>query len=94
MYHKKITSQIKFEINQIGKLSEAYQGLFIKCKDNELDIIEITALASVLHSFYNGIEKIFEIIAKRLISQLRKANNSIEIYLYKCPRIYLKGMLL
>lgn len=66
MYHKKITSQIKFEINQIDKLFEAYQGLFIKCKENEPDIIETTALASVLHSFYNGIEKIFELIGKKI----------------------------
>lgn len=66
MYHEKIASQIKFEINQIDKLFEAYQGLFIKCKENEPDIIETTALASVLHSFYNGIEKIFEIIGKKI----------------------------
>ena len=66
MYHDKITSQIKFEINQIDKLFETYQGLFIKCKENEPDIIETTALASVLHSFYNGIEKIFEIIGKKI----------------------------
>jgi hypothetical protein len=66
MYHEKVASQIKFEINQIDKLFYAYEELFAKCKESKPDIIELTALASVLHSFYNGIEKIFEIIAKKI----------------------------
>ncbi|HOJ11801.1 MAG TPA: hypothetical protein PK733_14575 [Clostridiales bacterium] len=66
MFPEKTISQIKFEIKQIDKLLRAYEELFNKCQDSEPELIEITALASVLHSFYNGIEKIFEIIAKRI----------------------------
>ena len=34
------------------------------------DIVEITVMGSIVHSFYNGIEKLFEIIAKRIDSSV------------------------
>ena len=40
--------------------------LIKKCDDTEPEIIELTALASVLHSFYNGVENIFILIAKNI----------------------------
>ncbi|MDD2401928.1 MAG: hypothetical protein PHI90_10425 [Clostridia bacterium] len=39
-------------------------------QDSEPDLIELTALASVLHSIYNGIEKIFVLIAKKVDKDL------------------------
>ncbi len=61
----KIVSQIQFEIEQIDHLFDAYQALFFHASQPvEPNLIEITALASVLHSFYNGLENIFVRIAK------------------------------
>lgn len=80
MYPKKIASNIQFEIQQIDKLFEKYNSLFDKCSRSEPDLIELTALASVLYSFYNGIENIFLTIAKKLIKKCLKESSGIEIY--------------
>ncbi len=59
-----IKKKIKFEISEIDAEIKAYKPLLEKCKIKKPDFIEMTALASALHSFYNGIEKIFVIISK------------------------------
>ncbi|AZR74514.1 hypothetical protein BBF96_14640 [Anoxybacter fermentans] len=63
---EKVISSIMFEIKQIDQLFESYKTLLNHCKENKPDLIELTALASVLHSFYNGIENIFLQIAKKI----------------------------
>jgi len=62
----KAISLIRFEIEQVNKLLESYELLIEKCKLSEPDLIEITAAASVIHSFYNGVEKIFLTIGKHI----------------------------
>ena len=62
--------KIQFEIEQIDRLIETYSELLEKCRQNEPDKIEITALGSVLHSFYNGLENIFSVIAKEVDTNL------------------------
>lgn len=61
---EKVPSQVKFEMEQIDQLFEAYADLLRRAQESAPDLIEITALASVLHSFYNGLENIFLSIAK------------------------------
>lgn len=61
---EKTISRIKFEIEQIDRLLESYEDLLAKTHRTTPDLIEITAIASVLHSFYNGLENIFLTIAK------------------------------
>ncbi|MBI1878128.1 MAG: hypothetical protein HYR94_07865 [Chloroflexi bacterium] len=61
---KKVIAQVEFEIGQIEELLEAYSDLVERANQSEPNLIEITALASVLHSFYNGLENIFLSIAK------------------------------
>ena len=61
---KKACSQIRFELGQIEQLLDTYKDLLAECRDREPDLIKMTAVASVLHSFYNGIESIFLSIAK------------------------------
>lgn len=61
---EKVVSQVKFEIGQIDHLLESYTDLLEKVRKETPDLVEITALASVLHSFYNGLENIFLSIAK------------------------------
>lgn len=63
---KKVISQIKFEIEQIDELFLSYDSLFSRIKTAKPNIVEVTALASVLHSFYNGLENIFLWIAKEI----------------------------
>ncbi|MBD3376613.1 hypothetical protein GF406_16375 [candidate division KSB1 bacterium] len=62
----KAIAQINLEISQIDDLLASYDHLFARTNQNEFNLVEITALASVLHSFYNGIENIFLCIAKRI----------------------------
>ena len=66
MSNEKLISHIQFEIQQIDKLFDVYDELLMKCKEKEPDLVEVTATASVLHSFYNGLENIFQIIGKRI----------------------------
>jgi len=68
--HERTITQIKFEIGQIDKLFASYSELLNHAQNNEPNLVEITALASVLHSFYNGLENIFLTIAKRIDSQI------------------------
>ncbi len=61
---KRVISQIEFEIDQLEQLLEAYADLLARAKESKPGLIEVTAQASVLHSFYNGLENIFLSIAK------------------------------
>ncbi|MBI5830258.1 MAG: antitoxin [Chloroflexi bacterium] len=61
---EQIVSDIKFEIEQIDKLLETYTDLLAKAQTGKPDLVETTAIGSVLHSFYNGLENVFLAIAK------------------------------
>ncbi|MBI3537838.1 MAG: hypothetical protein HY070_09805, partial [Chloroflexi bacterium] len=63
---KKVISEIEFEISQIEQLLATYADLLKRAQDRSPDTVEIAAIASVLHSFYNGIEKIFLSVAKAM----------------------------
>lgn len=52
----KIISQIEFEISQIDQLFIAYSDLLERAQNNTPDLVEVTTVASVLHSFYNGLK--------------------------------------
>lgn len=71
-----IKEQIKFNINEIDKLLMEYDLIFKKVKMHVPDIFDMTILGSVLHSFYNGVEKIFEIIAKNVDNKVPIGNKS------------------
>ena len=61
---ERVVSQVRFELAQIAQLLAAYADLFTRVQQRPPDLVEITAIASVLHSFYNGVENIFLSIAK------------------------------
>lgn len=63
---EKVISQVKFELSQIDELVDSYLSIFGKARKKTPDLMELTVLASVLHSFYNGLENIFLCIAKRI----------------------------
>jgi hypothetical protein len=61
---EKVISQVDLEVKQIDQLLESYADLLKRVQKNTPDLVEVTAVASVLHSFYNGLENIFLAIAK------------------------------
>ena len=61
---EKMTSQIRFEIEQIDRLFESYPELLKRVQKEEPNLVEITALGSIVHSFYNGVENIFLSVSK------------------------------
>ncbi|MGA3325513.1 MAG: hypothetical protein ABSF45_13660 [Terriglobia bacterium] len=52
--------QVALERRQLHRLFLAYHPLLEKCAVSSPDYIELSALAAMLHSFYNGIENIFK----------------------------------
>jgi len=61
-----IRQDILDSVEDIGELLASYELLFTRLEQNEPDNIELAALGTVLHSFYNGIEGIFLLIAKQI----------------------------
>ena len=51
-----VVSQVTFEIGQIDQLLAVYADLVERIQQRPPDLVEITAMASVLHFFYNGLE--------------------------------------
>lgn len=58
--------KIVLEISKIDLLFEKAEPLFRLCALKEPDFIELSALSSVLHSYYNGLENIFLVISKNM----------------------------
>ena len=63
-------TRVTFEIEQIDQLLIAYADLLNLVHQRPPNIVEVAALASVLHSFYNGLENIFLSIAKGIDQQV------------------------
>ena len=59
-----VAIKIKHELSRIDKLLVDIKPLLDLCKIKEPDIIEMTAAAQVLHSFYNGVESIMVLLFK------------------------------
>ena len=57
--------------------------IFKKVEYNEPDLFDMTILGSVLHSFYNGLENIFEIIAKDIDGCIPTGNKSHQELLHQ-----------
>ncbi len=61
---EKAIARIEFETQQIDRLLEEYGELLTRALRQTPDLVEVTAIASVLHSFYTGVENIFNCIAE------------------------------
>jgi hypothetical protein len=70
---EKVISQVRFEIGQIDQLFAVYADLLERVQQRPPDPVEIAAVASVLHSFYNGVENIFLAMAKELDRQVPRS---------------------
>lgn len=78
-----VKEQIIFKINEIDKLFSEYELIFKKLETEKPDLFDMTILGSVLHSFYNGIENIFEIIAKNIDGIVPQGNKSHQELLHQ-----------
>jgi len=67
---KTIKIKIEHEISRIDKAIASVKPLLDLCKIKEPDIIEITAAAQVLHSFYNGVESVIILFFKYINEKL------------------------
>ena len=56
--------KILHEISYLNNFINTSKPLLNFCKINEPNFTEITALAMILHAFYNGVESIFLLILK------------------------------
>jgi len=66
-----LIAKIEHEISRIDRLLSDVSPLLNLCRIKEKpDIIEITAVAQVLHSFYNGIESIIILLFKNINEKL------------------------
>ena len=66
MLDDRTSAHIKREMQQIEKLLTEFHELIEKSRTSEPILVEYTALGAVLQSFYNGVENIFQTIAKRI----------------------------
>lgn len=71
-----IEEQVAIERTNIDQLFAAYQALISKSSQIEPDFIELSALATMLHSFYTGIENIFKRIALKIDGSIPSGNTS------------------
>jgi len=65
-----VLTQVSFEMGQLDQLFAVYADLLQRATQQSPDLVEMTALASVLHSFYNGLENIFLSIARHVDQQV------------------------
>ena len=63
---EELKKKIEFEISEIDTLLNHAAVLFQKCRVQEPDFIELSAVGSTLHSFYNGLENIFLLLRKNI----------------------------
>jgi hypothetical protein len=67
---KKAKIKIEHEIYRIDKQISDAKPLLDLCKIKEPDFVEITAVAQILHSFYNGIESVIMLVFKSINEKL------------------------
>ena len=66
MVSTEIETKIIYEISEIDELLSKSSVLLKKCMIQEPDYIELSAVGSTIHSFYNGLENIFLVIQKNI----------------------------
>ncbi|MDA0836832.1 MAG: hypothetical protein O3B01_06910 [Planctomycetota bacterium] len=68
--HEKVAVKVDFELGQIQLLFDDFSDLLEELKEREPDKVELAAIGSILHAFYNGVENIFTIVGKSLDSSI------------------------
>jgi hypothetical protein len=71
-----LVSRVEFEITQIDRLLESYAELLDRVCQTEPDLVELTATASVLHSFYTAVENVLLAVARQIDGQVPEGARS------------------
>lgn len=71
----KLRKQIAVEEEQLNRLLETYRPILEKCRAGPPSDIELSGLAALLNSFYNGVENIFKRICAELGDPLPEGNS-------------------
>ena len=66
MLDERLQARLRREMAQIEELLGRYERLIADAQKSAPNIVEVAALASVLHSFYTGVESIFTCIVRRV----------------------------
>lgn len=74
MSKEDLIDDIKIELENLERLNKEMRDLLTKIGE-EPTFIEVRAVASILHDFYCGVEKIFEKIALTLDKNLPKGES-------------------
>jgi len=74
--HKELIETIEFQITEVDRLFEEYDLFFQNMNYEEPDLVQITVMANIIHSFYTGVEKIFEKVSKGIDSYIVTGNKS------------------
>jgi hypothetical protein len=62
----KLAARIELNRQELSRVTEQLAPLVLKGASTDLDIVETSAVAAMLHSFYTLIEKILEAIAREI----------------------------
>lgn len=66
MWDERTRAELTHELGQLERLLSEYQPLIDDSLADEPDLVQLAALGAVLQSFYNGVEALFQTIAKRV----------------------------
>ena len=64
--YKELNDEIEFQMSQIDRQFEDFGMYFQNMNYETPDLTQITVMASILHSFYTGLESIFKMISNRV----------------------------
>ena len=74
--YKELIEEIEFQISQIDKQFEEFDTYFDNMNYETPDITQVTVMASILHSYYTGVESIFKMISNRVDAFTPTSNKS------------------
>jgi len=81
--NNKLAIKISLEIEQIDELFVVYADLLEKARRQTPDLVEVAAIGSILHSFYQGLENIFLRVAKELDRDIPSGSESHRALLHQ-----------
>ena len=71
----KLAAQIEINRLELGRVTEQLAPLILKGEERDLDVIETSAVAAMLHSFYTLMEKTMELIARDIDRAMPDSSN-------------------
>jgi len=83
---EQVGAEITFEVGQIDQLLNTYADLLSRVLVRDPDTVEIAAVATVLHSFYNGLENVFLTVVKDIDDSVPSGGQSHRELLFQVTK--------